>query len=76
MNMGLGGVGELGGVRGKGFDGGGKYWVGVKEELILGEMEYDKMEKIDGMNIIIVSRGKSDEEGRGVVKLMGMGFSG
>ena len=51
------------------------YSVGLKEQLIFPEIEYDKIEKIHGMNIIIVTTAKTDEEARALLKLMGMPFS-
>ena len=61
-------------VVGSGFDGKGNYSLGVKEQLIFPEINYDKIDKIKGMNITIVTTAKSDEEGRMLLKLMGMPF--
>ena len=59
----------------KAFDGRGNYTLGVKEQLIFPEMEYDKIDKIRGMDITIVTTAKTDEEARELLKLMGMPFS-
>ena len=68
-------VRDFRGVSPKAFDGRGNYSVGLKEQLIFPEIEYDKIEKIHGMNIIIVTTAKTDEEARALLKLMGMPFS-
>lgn len=56
------------------FDGRGNYTVGIKEQLIFPEINYDKVLKIRGMDIVIVTTAKSDEEGRGLLSLLGMPF--
>ena len=58
----------------KGFDGKGNYSLGIKEQLIFPEINYDKVDKIKGMNITIVTSAKTDEEGRALLKLLGMPF--
>lgn len=75
MNIALPRVRDFRGVSPKAFDGRGNYSVGLKEQLIFPEIEYDKIEKIHGMNIIIVTTAKTDEEARDLLKLMGMPFS-
>ena len=75
MNVALPRVRDFRGVSPKAFDGRGNYSVGLKEQLIFPEIEYDKIEKIHGMNIIIVTTAKTDEEARALLKLMGMPFS-
>jgi len=67
-------VRDFKGVSGKGFDGMGNYSLGVKEQLIFPEINYDKVDKIKGMNITIVTSARNDEEGRALLKLMGMPF--
>lgn len=62
------------GVSGKAFDGAGNYSLGVKEQLIFPEINYDKIDKIKGMNITIVTSAKNDEEGKALLKLLGMPF--
>jgi large subunit ribosomal protein L5 len=61
-------------VSGTAFDGRGNYAVGLKEQLIFPEIEYDKIDKIRGMNIVIVTTAQTDEEARELLKLMGMPF--
>ena len=56
------------------FDGRGNYSMGVKEQLIFPEIEYDKVDKLRGMDIIFVTTAKSDEEARELLTLMGMPF--
>ena len=75
INIALPRVRDFRGVSPKAFDGRGNYSVGLKEQLIFPEIEYDKIEKIHGMNIIIVTTAKTDEEARALLKLMGMPFS-
>ncbi len=74
MNVALPRVRDFRGVSDKAFDGRGNYAVGLKEQLIFPEIEYDKIEKIRGMNIVIVTTAKTDEEARELLKLMGMPF--
>ena len=63
------------GVNPKSFDGRGNYSIGMKEQLIFPEIEYDKVEKVRGMDIIIVTTAKTDEEARELLTLLGMPFS-
>ena len=74
MNVALPRVRDFRGVSDKAFDGRGNYAVGLKEQLIFPEIEYDKIDKIRGMNIVIVTTAKKDEEARELLKLMGMPF--
>lgn len=74
VNVSLPRVRDFKGVSAKGFDGMGNYSLGVKEQLIFPEINYDKVDKIKGMNITIVTSAKNDEEGRALLKLMGMPF--
>ena len=74
MNVALPRVRDFRGVSDKAFDGRGNYAVGLKEQLIFPEIEYDKIDKIRGMNIVIVTTAKTDEEARELLKLMGMPF--
>ncbi len=74
MNVALPRVRDFKGVSGRGFDGAGNYSVGVKEQLIFPEINYDKVDKVKGLNITIVTTAKSDEEGKALLKLMGMPF--
>ena len=75
VNISLPRVRDFRGVSKDAFDGRGNYALGIKEQLIFPEIEYDKIEKIHGMNIIIVTTAKTDEEARALLKLMGMPFS-
>jgi large subunit ribosomal protein L5 len=74
MNISLPRVRDFKGVSGKGFDGRGNYSLGIKEQLIFPEINYDKVEKIKGLNISIVTTANTDEEGKSLLKLMGMPF--
>jgi large subunit ribosomal protein L5 len=74
VNVSLPRVRDFKGVSAKAFDGNGNYSLGVKEQLIFPEINYDKVDKIKGMNITIVTSARNDEEGRALLKLMGMPF--
>ncbi len=74
MNISLPRVRDFKGVSGKAFDGRGNYSLGVKDQLIFPEINYDKVEKVKGLNISIVTTAKTDEEGKSLLKLMGMPF--
>ncbi|MGE5484389.1 MAG: 50S ribosomal protein L5 [Ignavibacteriales bacterium] len=67
-------VRDFRGVSSKGLDGRGNYSLGLKEQLIFPEIDYDKVEKIRGMDITVVTTAKSDEESRELLKLLGMPF--
>jgi large subunit ribosomal protein L5 len=67
-------VRDFRGVSPKGFDGRGNYTLGVKEQIIFPEVNYDKIDKIRGMNITIVTTAKTDEEGLELLRLLGMPF--
>ena len=75
LNVALARVRDFRGISPKAFDGRGNYTLGIKEQLIFQEMEYDKIDKIRGMDITIVTTAKTDEEARELLKLMGMPFS-
>ncbi len=75
MNIALPRVRDFRGVNRNSFDGRGNYAIGVKEQLIFPEIEYDKIDKIRGMDIIIVTTAKTDEEAREFLSLMGMPFA-
>ncbi|MHB1314918.1 MAG: 50S ribosomal protein L5 [Christensenellales bacterium] len=68
-------VRDFRGVSAKSFDGRGNYAMGVKEQLIFPEIEYDKVEKIRGMDIIFVTTANSDEEAKELLALLGMPFA-
>ena len=68
-------VRDFRGVNPNSFDGRGNYALGVKEQLIFPEIVYDQVDKVRGMDIIFVTTAKTDEEGRELIKLLGMPFS-
>ncbi len=68
-------VREFQGVSRDAFDGRGNYALGIKEQIIFPEIEYDKVDKVRGLEIIIVTTAKTDEEGRGLLELLGMPFA-
>jgi len=74
MNIALPRVRDFRGVSGKAFDGRGNYALGVKEQLIFPEIEYDKVEKIRGMDVIVVTTAKTDEEAKELLRALGMPF--
>ena len=67
-------VRDFHGISGNAFDGRGNYTVGIKEQLIFPEINFDKISKVRGLDIVIVTTAKSDEEGRALLSLMGMPF--
>ena len=67
-------VRDFRGVSGRAFDGRGNYNIGLKEQIIFPEIEYDKIDKVRGMDIIIVTTAKTDEEARELLRLLGMPF--
>lgn len=75
FNVALPRVRDFKGVSNKSFDGRGNYSLGVKEQLIFPEVEYDKVEKIRGMDIIFVTTAKTDEEAKELLRLLGMPFA-
>lgn len=74
MHIALPRVRDFKGISAKGFDGRGNYSLGIKEQLIFPEINYDKVEKVKGLNISIVTTAKNDEEGRALLRLLGMPF--
>jgi large subunit ribosomal protein L5 len=74
FNVALPRVRDFHGVSNKAFDGRGNYTLGLKEQLIFPEIEYDKVDKIRGMDIVIVTTAKTDEESRELLTQMGMPF--
>jgi large subunit ribosomal protein L5 len=75
MNIALPRVRDFRGASSKAFDGRGNYAIGVKEQLIFPEIEYDKIDKIRGMDIIFVTTAKTDEEARELLRFLGMPFA-
>ena len=74
VNVALPRVRDFKGVSGKSFDGRGNYSLGIKEQIIFPEIDYDKIDKIKGLNINIVTTAKTDEEGKALLGLLGMPF--
>jgi large subunit ribosomal protein L5 len=74
MNVALPRVRDFRGVSPKSFDGRGNYTLGIKDQLIFPEIDYNKVEKVKGMNICITTTAKSDAEGLALLKQMGMPF--
>ena len=75
FNVALPRVRDFRGLSPNSFDGRGNYSMGVKEQLIFPEIEYDKIDKIRGMDIIFVTTAKTDEEAKALLELLGMPFS-
>lgn len=74
MNVALPRVRDFKGASPKAFDGRGNFTIGIREQLIFPEIDYDNVEQIKGMNITLVTSAKTDEEARELLKLMGMPF--
>ena len=74
MNVALPRVRDFRGVSANSFDGRGNYSIGIKEQLIFPEIEYDKIDKIRGMDIIFVTTAKTDSEAKELLSLLGMPF--
>ncbi len=74
MNVVLPRVRDFRGVSDKGFDGRGNYTLGIREQIIFPEIDYDKIDKIKGMNITIVTTAQTDAEGKELLSLLGMPF--
>jgi large subunit ribosomal protein L5 len=75
VNVALPRVRDFSGISPDSFDGRGNYNVGIKEQIIFPEIEYDKIDKIRGMDIVIVTTAKTDEEARELLTLMGAPFA-
>jgi large subunit ribosomal protein L5 len=74
FNLSLPRIRDFKGVSAKAFDGRGNYALGIQEQIIFPEIEYDKIDKIRGMNIVINTSARTDEEARALLGLMGMPF--
>ena len=74
MNIALPRVRDFRGVSAKAFDGRGNYALGIREQLLFPEIEYDKVDKIRGMEMIFVTTAKTDEEAKELLRLLGMPF--
>jgi large subunit ribosomal protein L5 len=75
FNVALARVRDFRGISPKSFDGRGNYTLGLREQLVFPEIEYDKIDKIRGMDIVFVTTAKTDEEAKELLKLMGMPFA-
>lgn len=75
FNVALPRVRDFRGVSNKAFDGRGNYTLGIREQLIFPEIDYDKIDKVRGMDIVIVTTAKTDEEARELLEQMGMPFA-
>jgi len=75
FNVALPRVRDFRGVSAKAFDGRGNYALGIKEQLIFPEIEYDKVDKVRGMDIIFVTTAQTDEEARELLRLLGMPYA-
>ena len=76
VNVALPRVRDFRGVSGKSFDGRGNYSLGLTEQLIFPEIDFDKIDKIRGMQIVFTTTAKTDEEGKELLKMLGMPFAG
>ena len=74
VNLAIPRVRDFRGLSDKSFDGRGNYTFGLKEQIIFPEIDYDKVEKIKGMNVTIVTTAETDEEGRALLRHLGMPF--
>jgi large subunit ribosomal protein L5 len=74
VNVALPRVRDFKGLSPKSFDGRGNFALGIREQLIFPEIHYDKIDKVKGMNIVIGTTAKTDEEGKELLKLLGMPF--
>lgn len=74
VNVALPRVRDFRGISAKSFDGRGNFALGLKEQIIFPEIDYDKIDKVKGMNIVIVTSAKTDDEARHLLKLMGVPF--
>ena len=74
VNIALPRIRDFKGVSDKGFDGRGNYSLGIREQIIFPEINYDKINKIQGMGIVIVTTAKTDEEGKALLRFLGIPF--
>lgn len=75
INITLPRIRDFHGISGNSFDGRGNYAMGIKEQIIFPEIEYDKIDKVRGMDVFFVTTAKTDEEAKALLKLMGMPFN-
>ena len=74
VNVALPRVRDFRGISGKAFDGRGNYSLGIKEHIIFPEIDYDKIDRIKGLNISVVTSAQNDDEGKELLRLLGMPF--
>jgi large subunit ribosomal protein L5 len=74
VNVALPRIRDFRGISPSSFDGRGNFAMGIKEQFIFPEIDYDKIDKVKGMNVVIVTTARTDEEARHLLKLMGMPF--
>ncbi|MBN2467599.1 MAG: 50S ribosomal protein L5 [Deltaproteobacteria bacterium] len=74
VNVALPRVRDFKGISGKAFDGRGNYALGLREQIIFPEIDYDKIGSVNGMGVVIVTTAPTDEEGKALLKLLGMPF--
>jgi large subunit ribosomal protein L5 len=74
VNVALPRVRDFRGISGKAFDGRGNYSLGIKEHMIFPEIDFDKIDRIKGLNITVVTSAKTDEEGKELLRILGMPF--
>lgn len=74
VNIALPRVRDFRGLSGKAFDGRGNYTLGIKEHIIFPEIDYDKIDRLKGLNITVVTTAQTDEEGKELLRLLGMPF--
>jgi large subunit ribosomal protein L5 len=74
VNVALARVRDFKGISGKAFDGHGNYSLGIREHIIFPEIDYDKIDAIKGLNVSVVTTARTDEEGKELLKLLGMPF--
>ncbi len=74
VNITLPRVRDFKGISGNAFDGNGNYTLGIKEQIIFPEIDYDKIDRIKGLNITIVTSAKNNKEGKAILKMLGMPF--
>jgi large subunit ribosomal protein L5 len=76
VNIALPRVRDFRGISPNAFDGRGNYTLGLKDQLVFPEIEYDKIDKLRGMEVTIVTTAQNDDEARALLRLLGMPFSG
>ena len=74
MNVALPRVRDFRGISPNSFDGRGNYTLGLREQLVFTEIDYDKIDKVRGMEVSIVTSARTDEEGRELLRMLGMPF--